>query len=171
MFHNILVAIDGSPDSDQALTQAIDLAESEHSRLTIFSAVVMPSAGAYIGGGGEVAATFAREAEAETETTLRTAARRVPDQVSLSTVLSRESVRHALIDQIEEGAHDLVVMGSRGRGAVRSVLLGSVSHYVLHHSPVPVLIVHADPERAPRSSATPSQDRPAADREAVHANA
>lgn len=171
MFRNILVAVDGSPDSDQALTQAIDLAGSEHSRLTLFSAVVTPPASAYIGAGGAVAATLARDAEAETETILRTAAQRVPDQVSLGTVLSGEPVRHALVHQIKEGAHDLVVMGSRGRGAVRSVLLGSVSHYVLHHSPIPVLIVHADPERGLQSSATLSQDQPATNQEPVHASA
>jgi nucleotide-binding universal stress UspA family protein len=171
MFRNILVAIDGSPDSDEALTQAIDLAESEHARLTLFSAVVTPPAGAYIGGGGEVAATLARDAEAETETVLQTATRRVPDQVSVSTVQSSEPARPALIHQIKTGAHDLVVMGSRGRGAVRSVLLGSVSHYVLHHSPIPVLIVHADPERGLQSSPTLSRDQPAPDQEAVHASA
>jgi nucleotide-binding universal stress UspA family protein len=52
MFRNILVATDGSSDADRALTQAIDLAESEHTRLTIFSAVVTPPTAAYIGGGG-----------------------------------------------------------------------------------------------------------------------
>jgi nucleotide-binding universal stress UspA family protein len=171
MFRNILVAIDGSADSDQALTQAIDLAESEHSRLTLFSAVVTPPSAAYVGVSGEVVANLSRDAEAETEAIIRTAAEMVPDQVSLSTVLSGAPVRHGLIHQIKAGAHDLVVMGSRGRGAVRSVLLGSVSHYVLHHSPVPVLIVHADPERGLKSSATLSQDRPATDQEPVHASA
>jgi nucleotide-binding universal stress UspA family protein len=168
MFRNILVAVDGSPDSDEALTQAIDLAESEHGRLTLFSAVVTPPASAYIGGGGSVAATLARDADVETEKILWTAAQQVPDGVSLSTVQSGEPVRHALIHQIKTGAHDLIVMGSRGRGAVRSVLLGSVSHYVLHHSPIPVLIVHADPERG-LSSAAVSSDQPTADQEPHHA--
>ena len=171
MFRNILVAIDGSPDSDQALMQAIDLAESEHSRLTLFSALVPPPSTAYVGVSGEAVASLSRDAKAETETILRAAARQAPDRVSLSTVLSSEPVRHALIHQIKEGAHDLVVMGSRGRGAVRSVLLGSESHYVLHRSPIPVLIVHADPERGLQSSATLSRDQPATDRGPVHASA
>lgn len=171
MFRNILIAIDGSPDSDQALTQAIDLAESEHSRLTLFSAVVTPPSAAYVGVSGEVVANLSRDAEAETETIIRTATQRVPDRVSLSTVLSSEPVRQALIHQIKTGGHDLVVMGSRGRGAVRSVLLGSVSHYVLHHSPVPVLIVHAEEERGLQSSATLSRDPPATDQRSVHASA
>ena len=118
-----------------------------------------------------MAATLARDAETETETILRGAVERVPDCVSVSTVLSSEPVRLALIHQIKNGHHDLVVMGSRGRGALRSALLGSVSHYVLHHSPVPVLIVHAEPERGLESSATVSHDQPAMDQRAVHAGA
>jgi nucleotide-binding universal stress UspA family protein len=170
MFRNILVAVDGSPDADQALAEAIDLAESQHARLTVFSAVVAPPAAAYLGGGGGVAATIARDAETEAETLLRTAAERVPDGVSVSTVLSSDPVRLALIHQIKDGGHDVVVMGSRGRGAVRSVLLGSVSHYVLHHSPVPVLIVHADPPRRPETSEAESPGDEADDRGTVNAS-
>jgi nucleotide-binding universal stress UspA family protein len=144
VFHSILVAIDGSADSEQALAQAIDLAESQHARLTLFGAVVTPAPVAYAGVSGDVTASLIHEAEADAEANLRAAVEQVPDNVSVSTVLSNEPVRPALVKQITTGNHDLVVMGSRGRGAVRSVLLGSVSHYVLHHSPVPVLIVHAE---------------------------
>jgi len=159
MFRNILLAIDGSADAEQALAQAIDLAASQHARLTLFSAVVVPPPVAYVGVSGDVTANLVHEAETDAEGALRAAVEQVPDDVSVSTVLSSEPVRPALVHQITAGGHDLVIMGSRGRGALRSALLGSVSHYVLHHSPVPVLIVHAERDRGLQSSAGDSGDQ------------
>ena len=144
MFHNILVAVDGSRHADQALTEAIDLAERENARLTLFTAVVPRPAVAYLGAAGDAVSALAQDAQDLAEGILRRARDLVPEHVSVTTVLSREPVEPALIGQIKNGHHDLVVMGSRGQGAVRSALLGSVSHYVLNHSPVPVLIIHAD---------------------------
>ena len=149
MFHNILVAVDGSPDAEQALTEAIDLAASEHTRLTLITAVCRVPANAYVAPGLPVPQML-EDAHAEAEAILRRARERVPDEVSVTVVLSEQPIRIALIRQIAEGEHDLVVMGSRGRGAVRAALLGSVSHYVLHHRPVPVLIVHANRSREVR---------------------
>jgi nucleotide-binding universal stress UspA family protein len=159
VFRNILVAVDGSADAAQALTQAIDLAEREHASLTLFSALTAPPAAAYMGAGAATAATLARDAAPETEAILRKALELVPAHLPVTTILSDKPVRLALLRQIEAGEHDLVVMGSRGRGAVRSALLGSVSHYVLNHSRVPVLIVHAqrEAETHPGAAAPPEQ--------------
>jgi nucleotide-binding universal stress UspA family protein len=54
---------------------------------------------------------------------------------------------HTLIDIVERYGCDAVFMGARGVGSVRDALFGSVSQWVLQHSPVPVTIVHrAEPE-------------------------
>jgi universal stress protein A len=47
-----------------------------------------------------------------------------------------------IAEQIRAGGHDLVVMGTRGRTGVRRLLLGSVAERVIHHSAVPVLVIH-----------------------------
>jgi nucleotide-binding universal stress UspA family protein len=77
----------------------------------------------------------------------------VPDDMPVTTVLTQEPIRRALLGCAEKRCADLIVMGSRGRGAVQAALLGSVSHYVLHHSPIPVLIVHADEPLAQETAA------------------
>jgi nucleotide-binding universal stress UspA family protein len=150
MFHSILVAVDGSPDAEQALTEAIDLAEGEHTLLTLITAVPQVPAPAYMAAGEELRRVV-EDAHAEAEAILRRARERVPDNLRVTAVLSEGPIRAALMSQIADGVHDLVVVGSRGRGAVRAALLGSVSHYVLHHSPVPVLVVHADRSRETRT--------------------
>ena len=148
MFRNILVAVDGSPDAEEALSDAIDLAESEHTRLTLITAVPqIPATGLMVP--GAVTDDGLAQARGRAESILQRARDQVPDDLPVRTVVTDKPVRPALIRQINDGHHDLVVMGSRGRGAVRSALLGSVSHYVLDHSPVPVLIIHArGPQRA-----------------------
>lgn len=149
MFHNILVAFDGSSHAERALTEAIDIARGSRARLTIITAVGEPRSGAMIALASGAAAALGPALLGEADRTLRAAADRVPDDVSVTTILTEEPIRSAIMKRIEQGHHDLVVMGSRGRRAVRSAVLGSVSHHVLHHSPVPVLIVHADEEKDP----------------------
>jgi nucleotide-binding universal stress UspA family protein len=66
----------------------------------------------------------------------------VPDGIPVSGRTAAGDPGLELVKRAAAGDHDLIVMGSRGRGAVRSAFLGSVSHYVLNHTTVPVLIIH-----------------------------
>jgi nucleotide-binding universal stress UspA family protein len=157
MFHNILVAVDGSADADAALVHAIDLADSEHTRLTLMTAGAELPPTAYLLAGEETG-RLSESAHRQAEAVIRQARDRVPAELPVTTVLSDQPIRPALCRQIKEGHHDLVVMGSRGRGAVRAALPGSVSHYVLHHSPVPVLT----PAPSDRHASGPTKPQPLA---------
>jgi len=47
---------------------------------------------------------------------------------------------HALIDCAANRNVTFIVTGTRGQGKLRRTLMGSVSDYIVHHSPVPVLV-------------------------------
>ena len=144
MFRNVLVVIDGSIDSREALDQAIDLAQRERSRLTLIAAERRLPACAYLG----VAAAVPLAVPATDPTAhdlMREATDRVPSDVSVTTIVTPLPIRAALTRQLAQGRHDLVMLGERPCGRLRSVL-GSLSHWVVRHSPAPVLVVHAEPE-------------------------
>jgi nucleotide-binding universal stress UspA family protein len=61
--------------------------------------------------------------------------------------MSTSSAWRTIVDVAERDGADLVVMGTRGRSGVRSLLLGGISHHVAQHARSPVLIV-PDPEIA-----------------------
>ena len=149
MFLNILVAVDGSAHADRALDEAVDLARALNSRLTLISVASRTSwrfmAGPYTG-----LLPTQDDADKEAQATLREAAALLDEEMPVTTIVGQGAAAAAIIKHAAEGGYDLIVMGSRGRGGAAAALLGSVSHSVLNHSHVPVLIVHAEHEATSR---------------------
>ncbi len=90
-------------------------------------------------------ATFdemAETARAKAQADLDEAAAMVPAAVTTRTMCVDADPGDAINGELSTGAYDLVVVGSRGRSDVASIVLGSVSHRVIHQSHVPVLVVH-----------------------------
>jgi len=154
MFRNILVSVDGSPHSKRALAEAIDLAVASRARLTILTAIPKPPGWICTPMTACASEQLAIDYERESTRILEDAVDTVPDEVPVTKILTHEPIRDALLHQAESGCYDLLVMGSRGRGGLTASLLGSVSHHVLNHCKLPVLIVHEHAERATAPSAS-----------------
>lgn len=148
MFRNVLVAIDGSSHAERALVEAVDLAERNNATLTVMTSVPDTSAWLISVSYGEAIdfKALAQESEREYRKLLDRAIDALPENLSVTKVLAHGRPGRRILERLQKGQHDLVVMGSRGRGEVSSLLLGSVSHEVLNASPAAVLIVHATPD-------------------------
>jgi len=148
VFHRILVATDGSEHAGRALREAIDLAKCNNAKLTVMTVAVKPST-LVVGGPVVPPLDFGALEEAiETEhrRLLDAAIDEVPQEISVEKLLAHGLPARAILEESRRGRHDLIVLGSRGRGDMGAILLGSVSHRVLHDSRVPVLIIHVDGE-------------------------
>jgi nucleotide-binding universal stress UspA family protein len=60
-------------------------------------------------------------------------------------MLVKGDVRETVVEAAENWHADLIVVGSRGKGGLRRLLLGSVAEFVARHAPCSVLIARAQP--------------------------
>jgi nucleotide-binding universal stress UspA family protein len=139
MFLNILAAVDGSPSSQRALEQAIDVARAMNSRLTLIT--VAPPLSHYVTRAGVSSDAMRGELDKWAENVLNEAAAAVPEDVIAHTIQRSGHAGREIVTELERGGYDLLVLGSRGRGRAQEGLLGSVNGYVHFHSRVPLLSV------------------------------
>jgi nucleotide-binding universal stress UspA family protein len=145
MFKNILVPIDGSSLSANAIKLAVRLAKEQKARVTGFwvGPVWQPNVQ-----GESIVAGFVSPLEHAAR--VRKAAERQLGAVEKAAAAAgvRCKVAHVMgafpYDEIVKAARrnrcDLIVMASHGRRGISKLLLGSETSKVLAHSPVPVLV-------------------------------
>lgn len=137
MVENILVPVDGSEGSDRAVTQAIAMAEACEAKLNFL----------YVANINQLAINACLSdaiLEAVTKAgnvILERVMEMVPTGIAKEAFSETGSPAVVILDFAAERRPDLIVMGSRGLGVVKGVLLGSVSQYVVEQSKCPVLVV------------------------------
>ena len=138
MFKNILLGVDGSEHSLHAAQKAAALAICTEADLCIV--VAHPTVPAYLGEPNFQDAIVARLMESKKIMDEAIAAvGEIPGEVR--TEILEGSAAEVVLNVANVRDIDLIVMGSRGHGKLRGLLLGSQSQKVLHHAPCPVMIV------------------------------
>ncbi|RYV50934.1 universal stress protein [Pengzhenrongella frigida] len=140
----VVVGVDGSPESVAAARTAAGAAALRQVPLVVLHA--RPVVASAFGRGAPVLATLPESYAAPTDPTQK-AAQEIVDRLGVEhptadirlEVVADDPV-HALVDASRRA--QLVVVGSRGLGAFRGMLLGSVSHEVLRDAASTVLIMH-----------------------------
>ena len=138
----VVVGIDGSEISDAALAFAFEAAATREVPLVAVHAWTDSVVEAAVAPLLDWDAIEADEHRVLAERLAGWGAK-YPD-VEVRRVVRRDRPAHALIEQATSSAAQLVVVGSHGRGSAAGLVLGSVSHAVLHHSPCPVAVVRAE---------------------------
>jgi nucleotide-binding universal stress UspA family protein len=142
----ILVPVDGSAASLEAVHQALRMVQ-DGLRASLVLANVQEPATLYemlLAHDPEVIETVSAEAGLHLLEAARALVREAGVEHEIEVAAGDPA--HTLIDILENFGCDMVVMGARGLGTLRSAMLGSVSHEVLHAAQVPVLIVKQPPE-------------------------
>jgi nucleotide-binding universal stress UspA family protein len=140
MYHHLLVPVDGSASSVRAAAVAADLARQWDADVVVLHVVSIPQSLVVVAGLDqhlveEYVEQLGADALAGALDVFNAAS--VGAEVKIETGAPAETI----LFEAERLGADLVVMGKRGLGQVRGLLLGSVSDRVGHHLKVPLLLI------------------------------
>jgi nucleotide-binding universal stress UspA family protein len=145
----VVVGVDGSEGANAALAFAAHEAALRGAKLrivcgwgvpaTVYASAFAPQA--------DVAALLQKSARRACEDALAEA-RRLEPGLECEASAKEGHPATVLVDEARDAA--LLVVGSRGLGGFRSLLLGSVSYHVVHHAACPVAVVRSPAGRAPQ---------------------
>jgi nucleotide-binding universal stress UspA family protein len=155
LFKKILVALDGSESSQRAAQAAVELAEKLRADLIVLHAISPPTSyyhstiasptgmslpapsqheiDAYYAYARKVALGIVGETESKAKKQGVHVKTEIPEAVS--------SVVETIINHAAKENADLIVVGTRGLGGFKKMLLGSVSSGIVSHANCPVLVV------------------------------
>jgi len=139
----VVVGVDGSSTSERAIGFAFDFAGRHgHELVAVFAWSNLPvEAVEPMGVWDQDPAEVRRDGEILLAESLAGFQERYPE-VAVRREVTFDRPAQALVEQADGAA--LLVVGSHGRGAVRSVLVGSVSHAVIYHAPCPVAVLRGE---------------------------
>lgn len=146
----VLVATDGSDDAIDAAARGVALLRPDD--VVLLAVVHTPaviSSGMESGFAGGMATPEVVDAawvgaKEEADRSIRRTVDALPEGLRVQHRVETGEPGMAIVAAAAELAVDAVVIGSRGRGAIKRALLGSVSSHVVRHAPCPVLVLRHD---------------------------
>ena len=137
---NILAAVDQSDYASLVLKKAFDLATKDDAKVTVMTVSNISFTNLYVGETPTNILEKLQEGVDETVKKIKSQAEAARTSVEI-VVEESSSPANAIVDYAEKNGVDLIVIGSKGMGAIERFLIGSVSSQVVTHAPCSVLVV------------------------------
>ncbi|HXV88264.1 MAG TPA: universal stress protein [Nitrososphaeraceae archaeon] len=143
MYPKILVPVDGSEISYRALNAALFFSEKLGSEITVIHVmedipITHIESQKLLNDMLEISVACKQQGQDILSKCSETAKNK---GLMVNTILLKGNPASKVLDFCKNGKYDVIILGSRGRGKIKEIILGSVSSKILHNSSCPVLLI------------------------------
>ena len=142
MYKKILVPLDGSPLAEAVLPHAEALARSEGAEIVLLRVAVTPARYLFAHNPAE-GNNVIKMIEKEAKDYMKAEVAKLQNEGIKVTGITRDGAAPDEILEVAEETHaDVIAMSTHGYSGVQRWLMGSVAEKVVHHSHIPVMLIH-----------------------------